>query len=56
MWCMRSPSVVVYLFIPLLDSLGCPVSRCVVSELLFSGYNSYLIDGLRDLYTFMILP
>jgi hypothetical protein len=55
MWCMRSPSVVLCLFIPSLDLLGCPISRCVVSELLFPAVVAILLIGLRDLYTFMIL-
>jgi hypothetical protein len=54
---MWSYCAVVFLFIPPLDSLGCPISRCVVSELLFSGYSSYLIDWASwFVYIFDIAP
>jgi hypothetical protein len=50
MWCMWLPSVVVCLFISAVRLLGCPISRYVVSQLLFSAMVAILLIGLRNLY------
>jgi hypothetical protein len=50
MWCMRSPSVAVCLFISAVRFLVYPILRCVVSELLFPATVAILLIGLRNLY------
>jgi hypothetical protein len=54
MWCMRSPSVLMCLFIPSLDSLGCPM-LCGVLSCCLPAIVAILLIGFRDLYTYMIL-